>query len=230
MRNSYREFRIKVCPSLNAGEYEVRFLADGEDIISMFGNDVVGLDPDDVLIRPCPLYAATAPHWATVAMCACGVLGCGDVGVEVILRGENVEWAWNDGTSSGTLSFPATTYHAEIERAIDDTSWESPDRTAARLLREKVDREFLARHGMTYSWASARVRKEKFTVSVHLEPGPYQILIHVPWEPSSVEDTVRACSTYLAGDPADWPEVEWYPQQANLDPPMAAGSAWRRGS
>jgi hypothetical protein len=225
---SYRAFRIEVRPSPESNDHEVRFFADGEDLITCFWSDMIGLDPDDILVEPCPIRCSDNLHRATIARCNCGVIGCGSVQVDVQRFHDVVEWR-SESDSPQTLQFLGTSYDAEVERALQDTSWETRDRTAARLLRMTVDREILAHHGLSYSWASGRIRDEMMSVSLMLEPGPYQILVHVPWIAETPGNIAQKCAEVLAKPPGSWEYAEWFPQQAGLGPPSLAGSAWRRG-
>src|SRR5262249_30873519 len=140
-----------------------------------------------------------------------------------------VEWTWGNADSLEGMRFLATHYDAEVDRALTDTSWETPDRTAARLLAGKVDRPVLARHGLSLAWASGRVRKGAVSVSLSLEPGPYQVLVHLPWNTESPEAIARKCAALLREEPSSWIGAEWFPQQANLGPPPGADPSWRRG-
>jgi hypothetical protein len=175
-----------------------------------------------------------------VARCSCGVLGCGDIEVVISRAGDFVEWRQDlsvgedsrrvfvasDGTNSQgvriekdyepsarILKFLATDYFAEVERAINDTCWETPDRSAARLIRTAVPRSILEANGLTFCWASARLRSEEFTLSLSLQPGPYQVLVHLPWDGVTSDNIARQALDLLAENPANWPNVEWIPQQ-----------------
>jgi hypothetical protein len=225
---SYRQFRIDIRPSPETNDHEVRFFGDGEDIIARFWNDMMGLDPDDILVTPCPLNASVKPHQAIVARCNCGVLGCGSVEVNIERTAEDIEWSWGKPDSPQTLRFVASGYDEEVRRALADSSWETPDRTAARLLADQVDRQALASHGLTFTWASGRVRQSAFSVSLKLEPGPYQILVHRPWSDEPPEEIARQCAAMLREQPSSWLGAEWIPQQANLGAPSLAGPSWRR--
>src|SRR3954471_19062509 len=103
-------------------DHEVRFLAAGEDLIGVFWNDMMGLDPDDILVEPCLLHSEAKPHRATIARCNCGVIGCGSIDVEVKQSQGIVDWTWGREGSRQTISFLGATYDAEIERALSDTS------------------------------------------------------------------------------------------------------------
>jgi hypothetical protein len=226
---SYRTFRIDVRASPETNDHEVRFFGDDEDIIALRWNDMIGLDPDDILLPPCPLNATAEPHRATIARCNCGVVGCGSIDVEVKRSSESVDWTWGNANSKKGIRFVARNYDAEVERALTDTSWETPDRTAAKLLAARVDRSALARHGLSFAWASGRVRKGAFSVALNLEPGPYQILVHLAWNGESPETIAPKFAGLLGERPSSWIGAEWFPQQANLGPPSLSGPSWRRG-
>jgi hypothetical protein len=72
------------------------------------------------------------------------------------------------------LEFVAQTYDAEIQRALNDHSWETPDRTAARLVASLVNRDALARNQLSFSWASGRTRPGMLSVALmhEAESGP----------------------------------------------------------
>jgi hypothetical protein len=224
----YPELRIDVQPSPETNDHEVRFFVDGDDIIARFWKDMMGLDPDDILVAPCPLYASQ-PHKATLARCSCGVIGCGIIEVNIERSGDEVRWSWGDAESQQAVSFLAASYDKELGRALTDTSWETPDRTAARLLANQVDRQTLASHGLTFTWGSGRVRQGAFSVALRLEPGPYQVLVHLPWIGEAPELIARKCAELLREPPTEWLGAEWFAQQVNLGPPSLLGSGWRRG-
>ena len=64
---SPRTFRTEIRPSPQTNDHEVRFFADGEDIIDRYWNGMIGLDPDDILVTPCPLLGGRESHRITVA-------------------------------------------------------------------------------------------------------------------------------------------------------------------
>ncbi len=225
----YSKFRIEVRPSLLTNDHEVRFFGDDVDLIARHWSDLIGLDPDDILFAPCPLRASDEPRKATVTRCSCGDIGCCSIEIEVARLAECVAWTWRNATSEELIRFVATSYDAEVGRMLADTSWETPDRTAARLLATTVDRLSLAREGLSFSWASGRVREAAFSVSLNLEPGPYQILVHLAWNMESPGTISRMFASLLRERPASWIDVEWFPQQANLGPPAMASPSWRRG-
>jgi hypothetical protein len=223
---AFRAFGIQVRPSPTTNDHEVRLLGDGQELIDRFWDGAIGLDPDDILRTPSPIAPSPIPRQTTIARCDCGVLGCGDERVTICADGDEVLWVDADRT----LVFPAAQYTAELRRALDDSSWETPDRTAARLLGERVDGPVLARSGLSFSWASSRVRPRMLTVCLDLRPGPYQVLVSLPWSSESPREIADTTIALLRRDPRSWDDVTYFPQAAGLGPPVLDGPGWTRGA
>jgi len=215
---------IQVRPSPQTNDHEVRLLGDGDDLIARFWEGMIGLDPDDLLLDPCLLEPSDGIHRATIARCECGILGCDSVDVEVRSGGGKVSWI--DGER--TLRFARDQYEAEVARARADTDWETPGRTAARLVRTTVDLVELARHGLSFQWASGRAGPRGFTASLRLDPGPHQILVTLPWTAERAEDMAASMVLLLRRDPRTWECVAYLPQATNIAPPAIGGPGWRR--
>jgi hypothetical protein len=140
-------FRIQVRHSYESNDHQVRFFGDGTDLIEHFWDDSLGLDPDAVFTESCQLRCGDTPHLAVIARCSCGVLGCGDIEVEISRTGDFVEWRQrlsvgadprrvfvaSNGVdvpsirieteiepSARILKFLATDYFTEVERAINE--------------------------------------------------------------------------------------------------------------
>lgn len=216
------EFRIKVRPSPGSNDHEVCLLADGTNLIEQFEKGMMGLDPADLLTETCALRPSSLPHVALIARCGCGVIGCGRIEVTIHKDGERVIWTAID--SSRNIQFDAAQYEAEIERAIHDHSWETPERTSGRLIFLSVDRASLARRGFEFSWASGRCFEGMMTVSLMLTPGPYQVLVRQPWDGKDIDGIVSKFKKILSQPPETWPNVQWNPQVKGLGPPPFADS------
>ena len=223
----YGSFRIVVRSSPATNDHEVRFFGDSDDLIARLPDQLMGMDPDDILGAATPLRSFEVPHMVTVARCSCGVPECGSAEVEIARRGEDVTWIYEGRVPA--FAFPAAEYESEVARAISDTSWETPDRTAARLTASRVDRNILASHGLLFQWASGRVRDGRFTVSLELQPGPYQVLVHILWRGESPEFVAAAMRHVLKQEPRAWGDVEWLPQGELKHAPLIAGPGWKLG-
>jgi hypothetical protein len=217
-------FAIRVRPSPETNDHEVCLMADGEDLVARLGSALMGLDPDDLLVEPCPLAVDGTPRTVTVGRCECGVTGCDSVAVVISREGEVVTWSSTDGATR--VRFDARQYSAEVARALGDFSWETQDRTAARLIARGMDRQALAAMGLRFIWASGRVEPRQMTVSLDLD-GAYQVLVHVPWDAGrSAEEVAADVLAHFRLPPQHWGRVIWYPQRQAIGVPALAGPGW----
>jgi hypothetical protein len=218
--------RILVRSSPETNDHEVVLLGNDDVLLARFGHGAIGLDPDDILVEPCPLIT-NGSRECLIGRCDCGVIGCGDVRVQIAIDAECVSWSSLNGRGP-RVTFDLKAYSNEVARALGDHSWETPDRTAARLIAQGIDRATLARSGLKFAWASDRSSVGLMTIALWLEPGPYQLLVRIPWNetapPSATADSVLKV---LAQVPSSWPAVEWLPQAKGLGSPPIAGSGWR---
>jgi len=219
------EFRIIVRPSPETNDHEVCLLADDANLVDQFADGLMGLDPDDLLIEPCVLRADSSSRVALIGRCSCGIVGCGSVEVKIQKDGERVIWTAID--SSRNIQFEATQYKAEVERALHDHSWETPRRTAARLISQAVDRKSLARRGFEFTWASGRCKDGMMTVSLVLRPGPYQILVELAWNGEDIDSICSQFKSILSQPPETWPIVLCIPQERGLASPSFVGPIWK---
>lgn len=220
----FAEFRIAIRPSPETNDHEVCLLADGESLVGQFSSGLMGLDPTQLLVEPCLLRADKLPHLAVIGRCSCGEVGCGSL--EVQIRRESDVVVWSAADTSRSARFHADQYDAEIERALQDRTWETPERMAARLISEAVDRAALAKKGFEFEWASGRCKGGTMTVSFELTPGPYQILVELPWNGQDVQSIVDEFKVILGNPPESWPSVRWHPKTRGLGPPPISGSGW----
>ena len=89
--NASAEFRIRVRPSPETSDHEVCLLADDSNLVDLFAEGLMGLDPDDLLVEPCALRADSA-HIALIGRCSCGIIGCGSVEVKIYAERDHVIW------------------------------------------------------------------------------------------------------------------------------------------
>jgi hypothetical protein len=222
------ELRVSVRASPETNDHEVCLFGDDQDLVNRFGDRSIGLDPDDIPTTPCPLSASDLERECVIGRCDCGILGCGDVRVRIRIDGELVIWSPSHGLRE-PVYFALHQYRSEIERALADHTWETPERTASRLISSRIDREKLADHGFKFCYASGRSQPGSMTVALWLEPGPYQVLVQYPWSgPVDLDLLANSVVSLLARPPALWPDVQWLPQAEGVGAPSIAGSGWRQ--
>lgn len=57
------------------------------------------------------------------------------------------------------------------------------------------------------------------TAALILTPGPYQVLVSVPWNGKDIGMVVERVKRVLSEPPENWPNVECCPQEPGLGPP-----------
>ena len=223
----FSQIGFRVVPSPDTNDHAVLIFIDGRDLIQDHSPDMMGMDPDEILHNRF-LAPQVSPFEATVARCTCGVVGCGSATVEISTEGEAVVWDSWDGalavSNPGRIVFQKTHYLEALTKAVNDHSWETPDRTAARLLETKVDRNFLLSHELEYQWASGRVEDGKFTVSLRGPGSFHQILVHVTWSHERPEEIAEKAAQNLRQHPRQWSEVAWYGGEKS---PPFEGPGWK---
>ncbi|MEV0714288.1 hypothetical protein [Asanoa sp. NPDC050611] len=140
-----------------------------------------------------------------------------------------VHWDWSVAEPMARgVSFPAADYDAEVARVALDHSWETPERTAGRLVLTALDRDRLAAHGLRPSWVGNHHRDpEQFRVVLTIGDD-YQIFVSAPWRGRSPEDLSDRVSAELARPPREW-QATWHAIPSTLhEPPSIAGRRWRR--
>jgi hypothetical protein len=81
-----------------------------------------------------------------------------------------------------------------------------------------------SREGVSSPGHQGGVEMESMTVSLVLTPGPYQVLVSVPWDGKNIEGIAAHFRTILSQPPETWPNVECNPQVRGLGPPPNHGS------
>lgn len=185
--------RISVRPSPTTNSHELILATDAGDLVRRFGVDELGLDPLALLFEPCPLVATSTPRTVRIGRCTCGVIECSPVRVDIVEHDGVVSWT----SKTIEVRFAATQYAAEVERALSDQSWETPERTAARLIASRVDHARLARAGFEFEWASGRVHANAMTVSLQRVSGRDQVLVEVPWRDESPVEIAELALTSI---------------------------------
>ncbi|GAA1864687.1 hypothetical protein GCM10009687_35060 [Asanoa iriomotensis] len=218
--------RLDIGPA-DDGSFQVRVHVNGAEMTSAGAG--LGMDPYDILIPTNRLVATAVPTRSPIARCGCGVYGCGSTDIAIVRDGDLVHWDWLLEMPMGRgVSFAAADYDAEVDRVARDHSWETPARTAGRLVLTDLDYDRLAAFGLKPSWVANHYRyPERFLVALTIRDD-YQVFVTTPWRGRGPEELARAVHATLAAPPAKW-NATWHPTRPALTgPPAIAGRSWRR--
>lgn len=180
---SVLSFRILASPSSN--DHEARPLVDGADWLE---EDCLGLDPPELVLE-----FARDPARLLIGRCGCGVVGCGDVTVEVERTESTVEWRRHDGSP---ITFDRRRYDAEIARFSTDHSWEPLERRVEREVGQ-VFAGSSTKAGLTFDWASTRIRQGLICLS-YSRRGVGQRLLEFGWDGQNLDDALTSARRFHA--------------------------------
>ncbi|SDD35592.1 hypothetical protein [Actinokineospora iranica] len=206
--------------------FEVRVRVNGEVLTAAGGG--LGMDPYKVLVPDNRLVATDEPRTVPIGRCSCGDYGCGPTDVVIVREDDRVHWEWLPRAAENrAFVFAAATYGAEIARASADHSWETPERTAGRLVLANVDRERLRGLGLEPRSVGNDYRDpELFQVGLWMADD-YQVFVTVPWRGRGPESLARAVCANLAGPVDNW-DATWHAVKPSVTRPPAIGPSWRR--
>jgi hypothetical protein len=212
--------------------------ADGADgfQVEIYVNDAeltaagagLGMDPYDVLIPVNRFVATEEPATIPAARCGCGVYGCGMTDVTIARAGDRVRWEWEkEVPMSRPVVFDAAAYDREVERAGADRSWETPDRTAGRLVLSSIGPGELP-GDLEFDWVGDDWRDgRRFQVCLRIRD-EHQVLLDFAWEqrpPEALAAEVRR--VLLETSPERW-AARWHSIRPGGGPPAVAGPHWQR--
>lgn len=210
--------------------FQVKAYVNGVDLTAAAAG--LGVDPFVLLVPVNRLLPTPEPSTVPFAVCAgCGVGGCCDTDLTITRSGDVVEWSWSGRgvPQASAARFPSVAYTTEVTRAAADRSWETVERSAARLTLTEVHRRALLPAGVaTTSLIGVRHdRPDAFDVVLQIR-NEHQIFLTFPWtgDPDTLARDV--CDT-LSRPTAQWP-ARWHgmPWELREQPPEIAGPAWTR--
>ena len=225
------QLRLAVVPTTAA--------AGGGFHVEIYVNDVevtgagagLGMDTFDLLIPLNKLSATSEGRRVAVARCDCGVYGCGATDVVVQRVGDTVRWDWLVETPMDrSVEFDARDYDAEVLRVARDHRWETPERTAGRLVLEELDRSRLEAVGLELAGACNDWRNADLFTAWMVDPGRYQVVVDFDWSDLSPAALAEVVCRTLAEDPPQAWRARWLgntPQTRDV-PPAMAGPGWSR--
>jgi hypothetical protein len=141
-------------------------------------------------------------------------------------EGDRVRWDWEEeAPMSRPVLFDADAYDREVTRMAQDHSWETPERTAGRLILSSIAPGELP-SGLRFDWVGNDWRDAgRFQVCLQV-PEEHQVFIDFDWAdrtPESLASEVRRVLT--TEPPARWP-ASWHSMQQTGVPPAMAGAGW----
>lgn len=218
---------VAPAPADAGGGFQVEVYVNGTEMTAAGAG--LGLDPYQILIPTNRLLATSEPRTIPIAQCSCGVYGCGATDVTITRDNDLVHWDWliEVPTQRGA-SFATVQYDAEVDRVARDYSWETPERTAGRLVLTHVDRDALRVHGLAVTWV-ANDHRDPGLFRVALQLGDdYQVFLDTPWQNRSPEELADKVCEVLARAPGRW-RASWHAIKPTLPgPPTIARRSWRQ--
>jgi hypothetical protein len=224
LRRATDSLHLEVAPTPRGG-FQLRVHIDDVEITSAGAG--LGMDPQDILIPTNRLVATTQSHIVPIARClACGFYDCWGTDVTISRDGDVVHWEWSrDAPMNRGASLDAARYDSEVARVAADLSWETPVRTAGRLVLTNVDHDHLLGHGLRPAWVST-YQSELFEVTLEINDD-YQIFVKIPWLGRSPEELASAVCAALAHPPSKW-QATWHSIKGWVtEPPKIAGPSWQ---
>lgn len=221
--------RLAVAPASSrpgSESFQVQVYVNGAEMTSAGAG--LGMDPYDVLIPADRLLADSRPHTVAIARCgACGVYDCGGTDVTITRDGNLVRWEWSrEVPADRGACFSAAQYELEVARVAADHAWETPMRTAGRLVLTSIDHDRLLAYGLSAKRAVPR-DPDLFEVWLEIEDD-YQIFVATPWRGRSPAELAREVCAILARPPHEWPAT-WHSVKGWVAmPPNIAGPSWER--
>jgi hypothetical protein len=215
---------IQVVPAESAHRPRVVLLVDGQDVLAEQGHQ--GFGPESLLHRGDPLTPVSPPRRVVLYHCGCGVAGCSGRACVISESDGIVRWsgfrrfvglghplddtiADEHGRTDDLpdLAFDAAQYRAEVERAKNDRSWETPRRRLARLLTERLAAETRRWNDLGFEFGSVWLWSDEEEIyAVNLRRHGDQLLIGIRAEPGTDEAAVVSAmaADVLCGDERTW--------------------------
>jgi hypothetical protein len=118
-------------------EFAVQAFVNGVEMTAAAAG--LGMDPFELLVPDNRLVATDEPRTVPFARCECGEYGCGSTDITIVRDDDRVHWDWLIETPMDRgVTFDAAAYDAEMARMTADHDWETPERTTARLVMDRL--------------------------------------------------------------------------------------------
>ena len=215
---------------VQAGEgddFEVLVFVNGVEMTSKGAG--MGMDPYDIFVPENRLRPADDEFEVPIARCNCGVYGCGSTDVRIAIEDQFVRWDWlieKPGLESSRFNREA--YERALATLESDRSWETPVRTAGRLVLGALDRAHLSRFDLRPSFVCNDWRTPTLFQIVLNHRDTHQIFVRFDWNDDSPELLASRVVAAINGDPQSW-KATWHQcDQGKPTRPYFATWRWKR--
>lgn len=188
----------------------------------------IGMDPAQFWLTENLLLPTKPARRVAIACCSCGVLSCSGLYATIAEADGVVHW---DVPGLPRMSFSSAAYRVEVLRLQHDVAWESPGRTATRILFSMAPPS---------SWKANRMPLHLHwpgTGTAHNDPASFaivlrykgnEIYLRLPWENSSPVEMAERAYALLASSPRLWVAhwARFFHTGAKIEPPAIAGPHW----
>lgn len=207
-------------------DYELRVFINEVEMTSKGAG--MGMSPFDVIV-PSRLHAEPTAKQVPIARCECGEYGCGSTDALIRREGDVVHWDWLiEKPASSGATFKADQYDAEVERVVNDRSWERPEDTAARLIILGIDRDRLAESNLRFSWAArASNNRDAFQICLKAD-GDFYAFVRFPFTGRTPGSVAADVLQTLGTSPQTWTAMYMSSRLDARGRPSMAGPGWRR--
>ena len=222
--------RLEIAPAQSgAGDtFELKVFINGNDVL---GEAALGLDPFDVIVPTNHLIARPQPHTARIGRCTCGDYECRPIDVTITRDGPQVHWDWlKNKPMDQRVTFAWSQYAGEISRVASDVAWETPERTAGRLVLAGADRAGLRRQGIELQAAHNDWRDPGVFLVLLVIDSAFEAEVELPWAGRTPEQLAWEMCALLSLRPQDW-TVHWFARhRSSIVNPRMAGPGWKHRS
>ena len=219
--------RIKVVPATDESAEDGFALLVFVNEIELTGPGAgMGMDPWEVLTRENQFMPTVEPRTTRFARCTCGVYGCAKTDVVITADDNHIHWDFREDVPiNRRVTFDRDQYLVEVTRVADDVSWETPERTAGRLIFDS-----LAGHQLTPVGLSVTCMGTDWDDStqfvVRLTDGRYVVDVRVPWAGRSASELAPAVVDVLDRTPLDSWNASWSASDRDAEAPTYAPPSW----
>lgn len=215
------ELRLQVRAPESGNDFEVLVFVNGVEMTSIGAG--MGMDPYDLFVPFNRLRPRAESFEVPIARCNCGIYGCGSTDVRITLDGDEVHWDWLIEKPSEQRATVRRDEYDSALRALDrSTDWETPERTAGRLVLSRLDKAHLARFDLRPGFVCNDWREPSLFQVVLTYRDTHQVFLRFPWNNATPGALARTVVDVLTEEPSTWTGTRHQFEQRGRRPPKFA--------